>query len=162
MRFLKGMAPAFELAFSTSSSSATLPVTIQCATERVGVNQGVARFVLPIGATINMDGTALYTTVASIFVAQVYGLDMGFEQQIMVFLTATIVSIGTAGIPGASLALMSVIFTAVGIPLEGIGLVAGVDRILDMCRTTVNITGDSVGAAVIARSEGEALEEVAA
>ncbi len=162
MRFLKGMAPAFELAFSTSSSSATLPVTIQCATERVGVNQGVARFVLPIGATINMDGTALYTTVASIFVAQVYGLDMGFEQQIMIFLTATIVSVGTAGIPGASLALMSVIFTAVGIPLEGIGLVAGVDRILDMCRTTVNITGDSVGAVVIARSEGEALEDVAA
>jgi Na+/H+-dicarboxylate symporter len=161
MRFLKGMAPAFELAFSTSSSSATLPVTIQCVTERVGVNQGVARFVLPIGATINMDGTALYTTVASIFVAQVYGLDMGFEQQIMIFLTATIVSVGTAGIPGASLALMSVIFTAVGIPLEGIGLVAGVDRILDMCRTTVNITGDSVGAAVIARSEGEALAKLA-
>ncbi len=94
--------------------------------------------------------------------AQVYGLDMGFEQQIMIFLTATIVSVGTAGIPGASLALMSVIFTAVGIPLEGIGLVAGVDRILDMCRTTVNITGDSVGAVVIARSEGEALEDVAA
>jgi Na+/H+-dicarboxylate symporter len=161
MRFLKGMAPAFELAFSTSSSSATLPVTIQSVTRRVGVNKGVARFVLPIGATINMDGTALYTTVASIFVAQVYGLDLGFQEQVMVFLTATIVSVGTAGIPGASLALMTVIFTAVGIPVEGIGLVAGVDRILDMCRTTVNITGDSVGAAVIAKSEGEVLEEVA-
>lgn len=153
-RFLRGMAPAMQVAFSTSSSSATLPVTIECAIDRVGINKGVARFMLPVGATINMDGTALYTSVASIFVAQVYGLDLTMQDQIMIFLTAIAVSVGTAGIPGASIAMMTIIFTAVDLPIEGIGLVLGVDRVLDMCRTTVNITGDTVGAAVVSRSEG--------
>jgi Na+/H+-dicarboxylate symporter len=159
-RFLRGMAPAMQVAFSTSSSSATLPVSIECAIERVGLNKGVTRFMLPVGATINMDGTALYTAVASIFVAQVYGMDMGFTEQLMIFLTAVAVSVGTAGIPGASLAMMTIIFTAVQIPIEGIGLIVGLDRVLDMCRTTVNITGDSAGAAVLSRFEPETPEEV--
>lgn len=152
-RFIRGMAPAMQVAFSTSSSSATLPVTIECAIDRVGVNPAVARFMLPVGATINMDGTALYTAIATIFVAEVYGISMGIADQITIFLTAVVVSIGTAGIPGASIAMMTIIFTAVDLPVAGIGLVVGVDRILDMCRTTVNVTGDSVGAALIGRTE---------
>ena len=154
MRFLRGMAPALQLSFSTSSSSATLPVTIDCASRRVGADQNVCSFMLPIGATINMDGTALYTAVASLFIAQVYGVELTLAQQLMVFATAVVVSVGTAGIPGASLALMTIILGAVNLPVEGIGIILGVDRFLDMCRTTVNITGDSVGAVVVSRSEG--------
>ena len=153
-RFLTGMLPALELAFSTSSSSATLPVTIDCATRRVGANENVSNFMLPIGATINMDGTALYAAVASLFVAQVYGLDLTVQAQLMVFLTAVLVSVGTAGIPGGSIALLPIILGSAGIPIEGIGIIIGVDRFLDMCRTVVNITGDSVGAVVVSRSEG--------
>ena len=160
MRYLKGMAPALQLAFTTSSSNATLPLNIHCATERVGINKGVVKFILPIGATANMDGTALYTTVAALFVAQAYGIELGLQQQIIVFLTAVIVSIGTVGIPGASLTLMNIIFSAAGIPLEGIALIVGVDRILDMCRTVVNVMGDSIAAAVIARTEAFHEEEV--
>ncbi len=150
-RFLRGMFPAFEVAFSTSSSSATLPVTMRCVTERLGVDKNISSFMLPLGATVNMDGTALYLSVASLFVAQVYGLDLSVQAQFMVFLTAVLASIGTAGIPGASLGLMGIIFTAAGIPAEGIGIVIGVDRLLDMSRTVVNITGDAVGAVVVAR-----------
>ena len=155
LRFLRGMAPAFQVAFSTSSSSATLPVTIECATKRVGADQNISNFMLPVGATINMDGTALYLTVASLFVAQVYGLDLSLQAQFMVFLTAVLASVGTAGIPGASIGLMGIIFSAAGIPIEGIAIVIGVDRLLDMSRTVVNITGDSLGAVVISRSEGK-------
>ena len=155
MRFLRGMAPAFQLAFSTSSSSATLPVTIECATKRVGADQNISNFMLPVGATINMDGTALYLTVASLFVAQVYGMNLSLQAQFMVFLTAVLASVGTAGIPGASIGLMGIIFSAAGIPVEGIAIVIGVDRLLDMSRTVVNITGDSLGAVVISRSEGK-------
>jgi len=154
MRFLRGMLPAFEVAFSTSSSSATIPVTMECASKRVGADENICSFMLPIGATINMDGTALYVSVASLFVAQVYGVDLSIQQQLMVFLTAVMVSIGTAGIPGASIGLMAIILSSVGLPPEGVGIVIGVDRILDMTRTVVNITGDSVGAVVISRSEG--------
>lgn len=154
MRFLRGMVPAFEVAFSTSSSSATLPVTIRCASRRVGADENISNFVLPVGATINMDGTALYLSVASLFIAQVYGLGLSLQAQLMVFLTATLASVGTAGIPGASIGLMSIILAAAGIPVEGIGIVIGVDRILDMSRTVVNVTGDSVGALVISQSEG--------
>ena len=161
MRFLRGMAPALQLAFSTSSSSATLPVTIECVTSRVGAGRSVASFVLPLGATINMDGTALYQAVASLFIAQVYGLPLTIQQQLLVFLTAVIVSIGAAGIPGASVGLMAVVLKTAGIPIEGIGIVIGVDRMLDMCRTFVNVTGDSVGTVIVARSEG-AIEEPAA
>ena len=154
-RFIRGMAPAFQLAFSTSSSSATLPVTIECATKRVGADQHISNFMLPVGATINMDGTALYLTVASLFVAQVYGMNLSLTAQFMVFLTAVLASVGTAGIPGASIGLMSIIFSAAGIPVEGIAIVIGVDRLLDMSRTVVNITGDSLGTVVISRSEGK-------
>lgn len=154
LRFLRGMIPAFEVSFSTSSSSATLPVTIECASRRVGANKNICNFMLPIGATINMDGTALYLSVASLFIAQVYGIHLTFQAQLMVFLTAVLVSVGTAGIPGASIGLMGIILTSAGIPVEGIGIVIGVDRILDMSRTVVNITGDSVGTVVVSRSEG--------
>lgn len=160
-RFLTGMAPAFEVSFSTSSSSATLPVTIRCATENVGADKNIANFMLPIGATVNMDGTALYVTVASIFIGQVYGIPMPLHSQVMIFLTAVMVSVGTAGIPGASIGLMAIILNAAGIPAEGVGIVIGVDRILDMSRTVVNITGDSVGSVVLSRSEG-LLEDPAA
>lgn len=155
MRFLRGMVPAFELSFSTSSSAATLPISIQCVSERVGADRGIAGFVLPIGATINMDGTALYVSIASLFVAQVYGIDLSLAQQFMVFLTAVLVSIGTAGIPGASIGLITIVLTSVGLPPEGIGIVIGVDRLLDMSRTVVNVTGDAVGALIISRVEGK-------
>jgi Na+/H+-dicarboxylate symporter len=155
LRFLRGMIPAFELSFSTSSSAATLPVTIDCVSDRVGADRGIAGFVLPVGATINMDGTALYVSIASLFVAQVYGVDLSLGQQFMVFLTAVLVSIGTAGIPGASIGLITIVLTSVGLPPEGIGIVIGVDRLLDMSRTVVNVTGDAVGAVIISRSEGK-------
>ncbi|MCL4216831.1 MAG: cation:dicarboxylase symporter family transporter, partial [Candidatus Hydrogenedentes bacterium] len=154
-----GMAPAFQLAFSTSSSTATLPVTIECATERLGADENISNFVLPIGATINMDGTALYQSVAALFIAQVYGLDLTLTQQFSVFITAILVSIGAAGIPGASVGLMGIVLASAGIPLEGIGIVIGVDRFLDMCRTLVNVTGDSAGAIVLSRFEGSIRSE---
>lgn len=150
-RFLRGMLPAFQVGFSTSSSSATLPVSLRCVTENLGVNRNIGGFVLPIGATVNMDGTALYLSVASLFVAEVYGMNLSLQAQFMVFLTAVLASIGTAGIPGASIGLMGIIFSAAGIPVEGIGIAIGVDRLLDMSRTVVNLTGDCVGAVVVAR-----------
>ncbi len=155
IRFVRGMAPAIQLAFSSSSSSATLPVTMDCATRRVGSSRKVSSFMLPLGATINMDGTALYVAVAALFVSQVYAMDLSLGEQLMVFITAVAVSVGTAGIPGASVGLMTIIFASVGIPVEGIGIVIGVDRFLDMCRTLVNINGDAVGTVVISQTEGE-------
>jgi Na+/H+-dicarboxylate symporter len=113
----------------------------------------VCSFVLPLGATINMDGTALYQAVAAVFVAEVYGANLGLHQQVMIFLTAVIVSVGTAGIPGASVGLMSIVLASAGIPIEGVGLILGVDRFLDMCRTLVNVTGDAVGCMVVQRAE---------
>jgi Na+/H+-dicarboxylate symporter len=154
LRFLRGMLPAFGVSFSTSSSSATLPVTIRCVSKRIGANENISNFMLPVGATINMDGTALYLSVASLFIAQVYGMQLSLQSQFLVFLTAVFASVGTAGIPGASIGLMSIILASAGVPVEGIGIVIGVDRILDMSRTVVNITGDSVGAVVVSRSEG--------
>ena len=129
-------------------------MSLRCVTRRVGANEHISNFMLPVGATINMDGTALYLSVASLFIAQVYGLELGLQEQLMVFLTAVLASIGTAGIPGASIGLMSIILAGAGIPVEGIGIVVGVDRILDMSRTVVNMTGDSAGAVVVSRSEG--------
>lgn len=155
LRYLRGVAPALQVAFSTSSSNAALPVHIRCAIERVGLDRGIVQFVLPIGATVNMDGTALYTSVATLFVAEVLGIEMTLAQQFTIFVTAIVVSVGTAGIPGGSLAMMGLIYDAVGLPIEALGLVIGVDRILDMCRTTVNILGDGVGAAVVSRLEGK-------
>lgn len=154
LRFARAMVPALLTAFSTSSSSATLPVTMESVTDRAGHRPQTASFVLPLGATINMDGTALYESVAAIFIAQLYGIDLTMGQQVTIFLTATLAAVGAAGIPSAGLVTMIMVLKAVGLPLEGIALIAGVDRLLDMCRTTVNVWGDSVGVAVIDRFQG--------
>jgi len=151
----RAMAPALLTAFSTSSSSATLPITLECVEKNAGVSNKTSSFVLPLGATVNMDGTALYECVAAIFIAQAYGLDLSFGTQFLIVVTALLTSIGVAGIPSASLVAIGIILGAIGLPLEGIGLILVVDRILDMCRTSVNVFSDSVGAVVIAKSEGE-------
>jgi Na+/H+-dicarboxylate symporter len=145
-------------AFSTSSSSATLPLTIEAVENNSGVSNKISSFVLPLGATVNMDGTALYECVAAMFIAQAYGIELGFVQQMIVVFTALLASIGAAGIPMAGLVMMSVVLTAVGLPLEGVGLILAVDRILDMCRTVVNVFSDTCGAVTIAKSEGETLK----
>jgi Na+/H+-dicarboxylate symporter len=152
--YARAVAPALATAFSTASSSATLPVTLESVERRAGVPNQVSAFVLPLGATVNMDGTALYECVAVIFIAQVYGITLGAGQQFLVFVTALLASIGAAGIPMAGLVMMAIVLRAVGLPLEGVGLILAVDRVLDMCRTSVNVWSDTVGAAVIARWEG--------
>jgi Na+/H+-dicarboxylate symporter len=154
-QYFGAVAPALTTAFSTASSSATLPLSIDCVEKRAGVPRRVSSFVLPLGATINMDGTALYESVAAVFIAQVYGIDLTFGQQVLIFLTATLAAIGAAGIPSAGLVTMAIVLKAVGLPLEGIGMILAVDRILDMCRTSVNVWGDTVGCAVVARLSGE-------
>jgi Na+/H+-dicarboxylate symporter len=155
LRQYRAMAPALLTAFSTSSSSATLPVTLECVEERAGVSNRTTSFVLPLGATINMDGTALYECVAAMFIAQIYGLELGFTEQFTIVLVALLTSIGVAGIPSASLVAISIILTTIGLPAEGIALILAVDRILDMCRTSVNVFSDACGAVIIARLEGE-------
>ncbi len=145
------------IAFSTSSSNATLPVTIEAAEEDLGVSDEVASFVLPLGATINMDGTALYQGVAVMFIAQVLGIDLSWSAQLMVVLTATLASIGAAGVPSAGIIILTVVLAQAGVPETGIALIMGVDRILDMARTAVNVTGDLTCAAFVAGSEGEEL-----
>ena len=154
---LQVMGPALLTAFSTASSSATLPLTIESVEKGAGVSQRTSSFVLPLGATVNMDGTALYECVAAIFLAQAYGVDLSFAQQFMIVLIALLTSIGVAGIPAASLVAISIILAAVGVPLEGIGLLMVTDRILDMLRTAVNVFSDSCCAVVVASSEGEEL-----
>lgn len=154
-RHYKAMAPALLTAFSTSSSSATLPLTMECVEHRAGVSNTVSSFTLPLGATVNMDGTALYECVAAMFIAQVYGLDLTFAIQFQIVLVALLTSIGVAGIPSASLVAISIILASIGLPAEAIGLILVVDRILDMCRTAVNVFSDSVAAVVIGRLEGE-------
>ena len=151
----QAMAPALLTAFSTSSSSSTLPVTLRSLEHRAGVSNRVSSFVLPLGATINMDGTALYECVAAIFIAQLFGVPLDFATQLLIVVLALTTSIGVAGIPSASLVAISIILVAVGLPAEAIGLLLVVDRLLDMMRTTVNIFSDSVGAVVIAKTEGE-------
>jgi len=151
----KAMLPALLMSFSTSSSSATLPVTMDCIENNAGVSNKTSSFVLPLGATVNMDGTALYECVAALFIAQAYGLDLSFGVQFTVVLVALMTSIGVAGIPSASLVAITIILGAIGLPLEAIGLILVVDRVLDMCRTSVNVFSDSCGAVIIARSEGE-------
>jgi Na+/H+-dicarboxylate symporter len=145
-------------AFSTSSSNATLPLTIQAVEENDGVSNKISSFTLPLGATINMDGTALYECVAVMFIAQAYGFELTIIQQIMIVVTALLASIGAAGIPMAGLVMITIILTVVGLPLEGVGLILAVDRILDMFRTATNVWSDSCGAVVIAKSEGETLK----
>ena len=160
VKHLKAIGPALMTAFTTASSSATLPLTMECAEDRAGISNRTSSFVLPLGATVNMDGTALYECVAVIFISQYYfshgqGLELSFVQQAIVVITALMASIGAAGIPMAGLVMMSVVLKAVGLPLEGVGLILAVDQVLDMGRTTVNVWSDSCGTAIIAASEGE-------
>ncbi len=147
--YVRALSPALLTAFSTASSSATYPLTRECVTERAGVDSTSADFVLPLGATINMDGTALYEAVAAIFIANALGYDLAFTQQIVIVITATLAAIGAAGVPSAGLVTMIIVLESVGLPAAGYGLVVAVDRLLDMCRTCVNVWGDSVGAAVV-------------
>ena len=157
LKHYKAMAPALLMAFSTASSSATLPLTMDCVRDRAGVSPRVSSFTLPLGATVNMDGTALYECVAAIFIAQAYGVHLTLTQQFTVVLIALLTSIGVAGIPAASLVAITLILTSIGLPVEAIGLILAVDRVLDMCRTAVNVFSDSCGAVLIAKSEGEAV-----
>ncbi len=160
-RFYRGIAPAQLVAFSTSSSGATLPVTMERCEEELGVSEEISSFVLPLGATINMDGTALYQAVAAVFIAQTIGLGLGIGAQITIVITAVLASIGTAAVPGVGIIMLVIILEAVGVPAAGIALILGVDRILDMLRTTTNITGDATVAVIVAASEGQ-LREVTA
>jgi proton glutamate symport protein len=154
-QFFKGIGQAQLLAFSTSSSGATLPVTMKCAEENLGASKEVSSFVLPLGATINMDGTALYQAVAAVFIAQASGIELTLAAQVTIVFTAVLASIGTAAVPGAGIVMLIVILEAINVPGEGIALILGVDRILDMCRTVVNVTGDSAVATIIASSENQ-------
>jgi Na+/H+-dicarboxylate symporter len=151
--FLKKMRDAALFAFSTSSSNATIPITLETATKKLGVKNSIASFTVPLGATINMDGTAIMQGVATVFIAQVYNIDLTLADYLMVILTATLASIGTAGVPGVGLIMLAMVLNQVGLPVEGIGLIIGVDRLLDMTRTAVNVTGDSMVTLVVGKSE---------
>ena len=153
--FFKGIMPAQMLAFSTSSSAATLPVTMERCEDHIGVSKEISSFVLPLGATINMDGTSLYQAVAAVFIAQAFGVDLDLSQQLTIVLTATLASVGAAAVPGAGLVMLVIVLGAVGMDPEGVALIFAVDRILDMLRTVVNVTGDATVATVIASSEGQ-------
>lgn len=152
--FFKALSPAQMLAFSTSSSAATLPVTMERCEEHLGVSEEISSFVLPLGATINMDGTSLYQAVAAVFIAQAFGIDLDLNQQLTIVLTATLASIGAAAVPGAGMVMLVIVLGAINVPAEGLALIFGVDRILDMLRTIVNVTGDATVATVVAWSEG--------
>ncbi|TKF99914.1 dicarboxylate/amino acid:cation symporter [Vibrio sp. F13] len=156
--FLRKMEDAIMFAFSTASSNATIPVTMETAKNRMGVDNKVASFTVPLGATVNMDGTAIMQGVATAFIAQAYNIDLSMGDYLMVILTATLASVGTAGVPGVGLVMLAMVLNQVGLPLEGIALIMGVDRLLDMIRTAVNITGDSAVSIIVAKSEG-ALDE---
>jgi Na+/H+-dicarboxylate symporter len=155
VRHFRAMVPALVTAFSTASSSATLPLTMDCVENRAGVSNRTTSFVLPLGATVNMDGTALYECVAAMFIAQAYGIELTFATQFTVVMVALLTSVGVAGIPAASLVAITIILSAIGLPVEAVGLILAVDRILDMCRTSVNVFSDSCGAVLIGRLEGE-------
>ena len=150
--FFKGISPAQLLAFSTSSSAATLPVTLERGEEHLGVEKEVCSFVLPVGATVNMDGTSLYQAVAAVFIAQAFGMDLGIQEQLTIVMTATLASIGSAAVPGAGMVMLVIVLGAIGVPEHGLALIFAVDRILDMCRTTVNVTGDAAVCMLIAKS----------
>ena len=154
IKFFKGMMPAIMFAFSSASSVGTLPINLDC-TQKLGAKKEVASFVLPLGATINMDGTAIYQGVCAIFIASCYGIQLTLPQMLTIVLTATLASIGTAGVPGAGMVMLAMVLTSVGLPVDGIALVAGVDRIFDMGRTTVNITGDAACAIVVSNMEAK-------
>ncbi len=154
IHFLKKMRSVQIFAFSTSSSNATIPVSLQVAEKQLGVKRSVASFTIPLGATINMDGTAIMQGVATVFIAQVYGIDLTAMQLLMVILTATLASIGTAGVPGVGLIMLAMVLVQAGLPVEGVGLIIGIDRLLDMVRTAVNVTGDCAISCIVANSEG--------
>ena len=160
-KLFQAMSPAIMTAWSTASSAATLPLTMNNLEKRAGVEPKIGRFVLPLGATINMDGTALYESVAVIFIAQLLGIELTLGMQIVIFITASLAAVGAAAIPGAGLVTMGIVLTAAGLPLDGIGLILAIDRILDQFRTAVNVWGDAVAAVVVGRTEGAIMEEVA-
>lgn len=153
--FLSQMKHACLFAFSTSSSSATMPITLETATKKLGASNSVASFTIPLGATINMDGTAIMQGVATVFIAQVFGVDLSITDYLMVIVTATLASVGTAGVPGVGLIMLAMVLNQVGLPVEGIAIIIGVDRLLDMTRTAVNVTGDCMVTCVVAKSEGQ-------
>jgi Na+/H+-dicarboxylate symporter len=155
LRFFKAISEAMIMAFATRSSNATLPVTMRVAEQNVGLPRSLISFTLPLGATVNMDGTAIYQGIAALFIAGIYNVPLGVGQYLMIILLATLGSIGTAGVPGAGLIMLAMVLQGVGLPLEGLGLIAGIDVILDMGRTTLNITGDAVCSTAVAYSEGE-------
>ncbi|GAL09171.1 sodium/glutamate symport protein [Vibrio astriarenae] len=152
--FLRKMEDAIMFAFSTASSNATIPVTLETVKNRLGVKNRVASFTVPLGATVNMDGTAIMQGVATAFIAQAFNIDLTMGDYLAVILTATLASVGTAGVPGVGLIMLAMVLNQVGLPLEGIALIMGVDRLLDMIRTAVNITGDSAASVIVANSEG--------
>ena len=158
--FLKKSRNMQVFAFSTASSNATIPITLSTVTERLGVQNSVGSFTVPFGATINMDGTAIMQGVATVFIANIYGVDLGFTGYLIVIVMAVLASIGTAGVPGVGLIMLSMVFAQVGLPLEGIGLILGVDRLLDMVRTAVNVTGDAAVTCIVAKSEGKLDEDI--
>lgn len=153
--FLKKVRPAQTFAFSTASSNATIPVTLDTVTNRIGVHQSVSSFTVPFGATINMDGTAIMQGVATVFIANVYGVDLGMAGYLTVILMAVLASIGTAGVPGVGMIMLTMVLTQVGLPVEAVGLLLGVDRLMDMCRTAVNVTGDAVVSSIVAKGENK-------
>ena len=160
IHFFRNMRDPVALAFSTASSNATLPVTLENAETRLGAHKSIASFTVPLGATINMDGTAIMQGVATGFIAQAYGIDIGATGYLMVVITATLASVGTAGVPGVGLVMLAMVLRQVNLPVEGIGLIIGVDRLLDMVRTAVNVTGDSAVTCIVARSEGQLAREI--
>ncbi|MDF2550721.1 MAG: sodium:dicarboxylate symporter [Chlamydiales bacterium] len=153
--FLKGMGDAIMLAFSTTSSSATLPASLHCVQQNLGVSKNIANFILPLGSTINMNGAALFQGMTAVFLSQVYGIELSWTSILMVVFTATLSAVGAAGIPGASLLMLSVVLGPIGIPMEGIAILAGIDRIREMISTVINVLGDSLCAVLVAKSEGE-------
>jgi Na+/H+-dicarboxylate symporter len=159
-RFFKGITNAQAIAYTTSSSAGTLPASLDAAQNQLGVQKGISSFVLPLGATINMDGTALYQGVCALFVAQAFGIDLSMADYATIVVTATLASIGTAGVPGAGLIMLSLILNTVGLPMEGIAIVAGIDRVLDMARTAVNVSGDLMVTTLIAKSEEQLDEDI--
>lgn len=160
VQYLKGIVSAQMMAFTSTSSSGTLPVSMRCARENLGVSKGTASFVLPLGATINMDGTALYQGVAALFVAQAFGIDLSMADYLTIIATSTLASIGTAGVPGAGLIMLSLVLSTVGLPMEGLAIIAGIDRILDMARTCVNVSGDLMVSVLVGKSEKELDTEI--
>lgn len=160
MPFFKGMTDAMTLAASTTSSSATLPATLHCVEENLGVSKNLASFILPLGSTINMNGTAIFQGIAAVFISQAYGIELGWESLLVIVVTATLSAIGCAGIPGGGLVTLSIVLSSVGLPLEGIAIVAGIDRLRDIIGTVINVLGDAVVAVYVAKSEGELNEEI--